>query len=557
MDRISKDTCMMLTDLLEQYGVRDAVLSPGSRNAPLLVAFERSEAFRTHIVIDEREAAFAALGMSLASGGAPVALVCTSGSALLNYAPAVAEAYYRRVPLIVVSADRPAEWIDQDDSQTIRQPGALGNIVRATLDVSETRYAGADGPWWLNRRLNDVLSAATGRIPGPVHINMQIAEPLTGMVDADVERVRGRRIGVFTPRGGALPPEMAATIAGSRRVMVVAGFMMPSESFSRKVNALAERGVLVLKEAQSNIRGTSPNVIGNIDATFHELRGRDEDAMPDLVISMGGALLSRHIKAFLRTAPNRPVIWSVGYQDHAVDCFKGLDTRVEMEPEDFVDALLALDCRKCGDYAELWLRASASGRTEAFANGAPWCDLTAVRALIEASPAIHLQVSNGTAVRYVQLFPEYERFLTIHCNRGVSGIDGCTSTAVGFSALADAPTLLLTGDMSAAYDVGALSLSQITARFKMAVLNNGGGGIFRFISSTRALPELERNFVAEPNLPLEGLAAAYGFRYFEARTLDELQEALPAFFAEAERPAILNILTPAELSADILTRYFQ
>lgn len=557
MDRISKDACLMLCDLLALYGVRKAVLSPGSRNAPLIIAMERSGDFDTHIVIDEREAAFAALGMSVASQQ-PVALVCTSGSALLNYAPAVAEACYRRTPLIVISADRPAEWIDQDDSQTIRQPDALANFVRASVDVSESTYAGPDGPWWLNRRLNDVLSAATGRIKGPVHINMQLAEPLTAMTDESTPRVRGTKIDLALPVGDGLPHKLADTYRRSPKVLAIIGFMDPDPQFGEYVNRLADTGCVVLKEAQSNIDGRSEFVSGTIDATLREIRGCEDEYVPDLVITMGGALLSRHIKAFLRRHAGRTTIWSVGHHDHAVDCFRGLDTRVEMDPREFVKAVLALDSQKPLSYAQAWRKASdASRRTAAFASAAPWSDFKAVYELIEASPRLHLQVSNGTAIRYVQLFSGYERFASVHCNRGVSGIDGCTSTAVGFSAVRKRPTLFLSGDMSAAYDIGALALPMITPRFKMAVLNNGGGGIFRFIPSTRNLPELERCFAASPRLPLADLARAYGFRYFEAADEKTFKDLLPDFFAESERPALLNIITPADISAQILTEYFQ
>lgn len=557
MDRISKDACLMLCDLLALYGVRKAVLSPGSRNAPLIVAMERSGNFDTHIVIDEREAGFVALGMSLASREA-VALVCTSGSALLNYAPAVAEACYRRIPLVVISADRPAEWIDQDDSQTIRQPDALANFVRASVDVSESAYAGVDGPWWLNRRLNDTLSAATGRIKGPVHINMQLAEPLTAMTNENTPRVFGTKIDVAVPVGGSLPDALVDTYRNSRKVLVVVGFMEPDPHFGSIVNRLADMGCAVLKEAQSNIDIRSEFVIGTIDATLREIRGCEDEYLPDLVITMGGALLSRHVKAFLRRHAGRMTIWSVGYHDRAVDCFRGLDTRVEMNPCDFVDAILSLDAPKPLSYAQTWRQAAlASQRTSSFAEAAPWSDFKAVYNLIEASPRIHLQVSNGTAIRYVQLFSGYGRFASIHCNRGVSGIDGCTSTAIGFSSVRKRPTLFLTGDMSAAYDIGALALPMITPRFKMAVLNNRGGGIFRFIPSTRDLPELERCFAASPRLPLAELARAYGFRYFEATDERSFKNLLPDFFAEAERPALFNIITPAEISAKILTEYFQ
>jgi 2-succinyl-5-enolpyruvyl-6-hydroxy-3-cyclohexene-1-carboxylate synthase len=165
-----------LATLLASHGVKRAVLSPGSRNVPLLVAVSKEPSIETEVVVDERSAAFMALGMASISG-CPVALVCTSGTALLNYAPAVAEAYYRHIPLVVVSADRPHCWIDQDDSQTIRQQGALASIVKASYDISADAVT-PDDDWYANRVINDALINATTGCKGPVHINMQINEPL-------------------------------------------------------------------------------------------------------------------------------------------------------------------------------------------------------------------------------------------------------------------------------------------------------------------------------------------------------------------------------------------
>lgn len=557
MDRISKDTCLMLCDLLALYGVRRVVLSPGSRNAPLIVAVGRSGEFLTDVIIDERQAAFAALGMALASSE-PVALVCTSGTALLNYTPAVAEAYYRRVPLVVVSADRPAEWIDQDDSQTIRQPGALANIVRDSLDVSEEQYAGPDGPWWLNRRLNDVLANATGRIKGPVHINIRLAEPLTATVQDSVPREHGRKIDVVSVVGGSLPENIALGYSNARRVLVIIGFMNPDPLMNELVNRLADSGCVVLKEAQSNISSCSRNVFPCIDAALKTARPELDNLVPDLVVTMGGSLLSRHVKTYLRRFSDRMTVWAVGYQDHAVDCFKGLDARIDMNPDEFVECLLSTGVVKGPEYAEAWHKAVRGESPEEFASRASWSDFKAVRTLIDGAPeGIHLQVSNGTAIRYVQLFRNYGKFSSVHCNRGVSGIDGCTSTAAGFASVAEGTTLLLTGDMSAAYDIGALSLPIITPRLRIAVLNNAGGGIFRFIPTSRDLPELEKYFVAKPRLPLERIAEAYGFDYFEADSEKSLLGSLPGFFSDSGRPALLNIITPAELSAEILSEFFR
>jgi 2-succinyl-5-enolpyruvyl-6-hydroxy-3-cyclohexene-1-carboxylate synthase len=181
-----------------------------------------------------------------------------------------------------------------------------------------------------------------------------------------------------------------------------------------------------------------------------------------------------------------------------------------------------------------------------------------MRSLVEQIPAAYdLQVSNGTAIRYLQLCDYSAIGGSISCNRGVSGIDGCTSTAIGAAMATGRPTLLITGDMSAQYDLGALAIADIPSTFRMAVLNNDGGGIFRFVRSTASLPEREEYFAARVNLPLRQLAEGFGFDYFEATSETELRQAVSEFFdTERQRPAILNIITPAEVSARRLNSYF-
>lgn len=566
-----KQTCRILADLLALYGVHDIVVSPGSRNAPLILAFARSgHGFRVREVIDERSAAFVALGMGLRSGN-PVAVACTSGTALLNFAPAVAEAFYRHVPLIAVSADRPACWIDQDDSQTIRQPGALATITRAGIDIP-VEDGSEQQLWYVNRKINDALSAATGYVRGPVHINIQLDEPLTGTFEVAYP-ASGRKITTLRP---VLSPSalegfdwLFKEIAGCGRVMVVAGFHEPSENLSRALTELSRLpGFVVLSEAQSNIRAAGDsNIIFNIDRTLRRLResGSPGEFCPQIVLTCGGALLSRHIKAYLRGISGLRHI-SVGHSDCAIDCFKALDTRVECGAEIFFKALAAhASDAVTSDYAEHWQRLDADGRraAEVFENNCPWSDFKAMSTLtrlLASGPGRYwnLHFSNGTAIRYAQLF-DYSHLGRIDCNRGVSGIDGSTSTAAGayFASGEDEVTMLVTGDMSAQYDMGALAIGGFDGRFKIAVLNNGGGGIFRFISSTSDLPELEKYFVGDVRLPLRSLAAGYGFRYVEVRSGKELVECWPGFAATGPQPVILNIITPGDTSAAILKNYFR
>ncbi|MCM1451796.1 MAG: 2-succinyl-5-enolpyruvyl-6-hydroxy-3-cyclohexene-1-carboxylic-acid synthase [Clostridium sp.] len=565
MENTDKAYCREIADLLAGHGVRHCVVCPGSRNAPLIVAMHRHPKLKCISIIDERSAAFAALGLATISGR-PVALVCTSGSAVLNFSPAVAEAYYRQAPLIVISADRPEEWIDQDDSQTIRQNGILGNIVKKSVDthveLSGDSWRARAQAWHVNRIVNDCLIEAVAAPAGPVHINVQLDAPLGKMNEACPESDFARVICVERP-SGMLPTarvrELAEKLAWPQKALVIAGFMPPDEKVSRALTTLASMpNVAVMTEAQANVHGGA-DFIGNIDLTLAGMtKGQREELRPDVVITIGGSLVSRIVKGWLRESEAKH--WHIGMQPYSVDCFIHLDLRIAMQAKDLMPALASamrrqIRGREAADgYAAAWRRAKREAQEAAAKKieGAPWSDLIAMRFIMNRMPSRwNLQLSNGTAVRYAQMF-DYRRIHRIDCNRGVSGIDGCASTAIGAAHAYSGTTLLVTGDMSMQYDISALSSPLATPRVKIAVLNNGGGGIFRCVASTRDLPELDQYFACRTNLPLRELAQAYGFAYFEARGERELEEAWTGFEGENQRPAILNLITDAAESASIL-----
>ncbi|MCM1505027.1 MAG: 2-succinyl-5-enolpyruvyl-6-hydroxy-3-cyclohexene-1-carboxylic-acid synthase [Muribaculum sp.] len=558
-----KDACRILVSVLCRHGVREAVLSPGSRNAPIVVAVSACREIKTTVVVDERSAAFVALGKASVSGS-PVMLVCTSGTALLNYAPAVAEAYYRNVPLVVVSADRPMEWIDQDDSQTLRQFEALSHYVKRSYNIPSA-CGDYTSQWYVNRVANDAMINCMTARRAPVHINVQIDTPLGGLVAKHDEYWTGRIVSMAEPKSMLTDEQkrMFARMFGpSRKVLVIAGFLDPSPRLSETLAALTESGnVAVMCETVSNLRGE--NFVYDIDATLSSLDEKDLDLMrPDTVVTIGGAIVSRFIKSYLRKNVVTDHI-HVGFTDNTIDCFQSLTLRVPMHPADFFAAILPSVVgtgggRAC-DYCSRWNLASRSARSvhSIYTDGVAWSDLKAMRYVMSNLPkGCALQLSNGTSVRYAQLFPP-NQVGRCDCNRGVSGIDGCTSTAVGASTAFDGTTILITGDMSAQYDMGAFSLPCVAPSFKMIVLCNGGGGIFRFIDSTAALPQLEEYFVVPRHFPLAKIADAYGFACFEASSMDTLAEQFPRFIAESGRPAVLALHTPSEESAEVLRGFFR
>ena len=523
MKTTDKQGCNIIVTLLAEHGVKRVVLSPGSRNAPLLMAFSRTPDIQDYVVVDERTAAFMALGMSQRSGE-PVALVCTSGTALLNYAPAVAEAYYQHIPLIVISADRPMEWIDQDDSQTLRQYGALSHFVKRSYNLRAELSLPMDG-WYFNRSVRErfVTRIPSSNIPDEQSMKLLCDEFMS-----------------------------------ARKVLVLVAFSQPDEQLSQALLRLAELPqVVVLTESIANVRGK--NLIPTIDRVYSVIdKAEWEDYAPDLLITLGGSLVSRMIKAFLRQ--HKPKLhWRISQGDHVVDTMQSLTCHIDSQAASFLEVLSRSVFPIESDYSMLWHRKEviATRLHDDYIAHVGWCDLKAFSLILPAiPPGTALQLSNGTTVRYAQLF-KCEQVLRSDCNRGVSGIDGSTSTAAGAACVVEEMTVLITGDMSFSYDVNGLSSTYLSPRFKIIVMCNGGGGIFRFIKPTSDLPELETCFEIHRDISVEKYADLFGLRYFELNDEKSAAEVLSLFFAEKDRPAILAVHTPNVYNAEVLRGYFR
>ena len=544
--------CQILVETMHFHGVNHAVVSPGSRNAPLIIALSRSR-IETHIVVDERSAAYVALGMAQQLK-APVALVCTSGTALLNYAPAVAEAYYQKIPLIVVSADRPQEWIDQDDSQTIRQFKALDQFVKRSYDIP-ARCDDDTAVWYAERIAHDAMMEATSLRRAPVHINVQLAEPLNGLT---TEPYKLRRIHHFPSYDGICRDDIIKLKEQllHKRVMIIAGFMEMNEPLRQALNDIAAKdAAVVLTETISNM--ADDFTINAIDRTLLAIDENDKRYYPDVVITIGGAIVSRKIKAFLRKV--KPDHWYVGLNDVTVDCFQSLTRRIEANPDTFIPTLFQ-DSLTVKSFCTIWKDAHTAGlrRHHKYLEKIGWSDMKAYETIFDfyqQNPDnLIMHLSNGTTIRYAQLFGD--RVIAPNfCNRGVSGIDGCTSTAIG-AAMVNGPAVLITGDMSFLYDISALSAITPKLQLKIVVVDNGGGGIFRFIDSTSSLPELEKYFVVKRNLDVEKVAASFGIKTYRADNTDSLLEQLSNMMVE-DGPAVLVVKTDGKRSAEILKNYFK
>lgn len=555
-----KPSALILADLLVKYGVERVVCSPGSRNAPLIEALRQTK-LQMLDIIDERVAAFVALGIARQTNRR-VALVCTSGTALLNYAPAVAEAFYQGVPLVVVSADRPMQWIDQDDSQTIRQVGALDNIVKGSLDIPDFIASDSEMCWYVSRTVSEALILALRFKAGPVHLNFQFNEPLKGSADSIVALSPRPKVVELLNGQNTISVDDARALAGylqDKRVLVVAGFMSPDHRLSRVLRRfISLPNVFLLPEALANLH-ISP--LNGIDRCIGGLEPDElRELLPDVVITLGGSLVSRKVKEWLRSAPEQMEHWSFDTASTLADCFRHLTRKITISSADFFSRLgRELSALKpistySADWMSIMRRTSDSAK--AFLESAPWCDLKAHYILYSRISADwNVCCSNGTSVRYAELFCK-PRQQQLSCNRGTSGIEGCTSTAVGQAVATPQTTLLVSGDMSLRHDLGGLALPCVPDNFKVVVFNNGGGDIFRFIPSTRDLICVEEHFTLSDKLctPLKPIAEALGYNYLKADSAASLVAAISKL-KSSDTKTILEVFTPSDVNASVIRNF--
>lgn len=545
-----------LARLCAAKGVQHVVISPGSRSAPLVIAFHRQPGMRCVQVIDERSAAFFALGMAQQLH-APVALICTSGSAVLNYGPAIAEAFYQRVPLLVITADRPEEWMDQGEGQAIRQHRVLALHMARSVQLPREAHD-ALSRWHCGRLINEAIDATLLPVPGPVHVNVPFAEPLYGMAD---HTVHTRTIAQALTNAFILPDQArwsTQQMSASLNVMVLAGQGVWSEGLRKQLLQLASLPQFaVLTEATSNL--DDPAFITCIDRAIEGVNDRNvNDLRPDLLITFGGAVVSKRIKTLLRAW--RPAQhWNIDAGQRHCDTYQSLTHDFAVAPEIFFAQLCGAVRGNESLYGAAWKMVGERMRAahHRVLASAPFCDLSVFHTLCERMPAgtdVHL--ANSTPARYAQLF-DRARGHRWFSNRGTSGIDGCTSTAVGAAHATQKITTLITGDTAFCYDSNAFWNNCLSPLLKVIVIDNGGGNIFRYIEGPDREPDLLKWFEAPHGRDIEGLVKSYDLSYHRATDEASLVAGLDLLYTPQGRPAVLHVITDAITSPRVLRDYFQ
>ncbi|MGC1242667.1 MAG: 2-succinyl-5-enolpyruvyl-6-hydroxy-3-cyclohexene-1-carboxylic-acid synthase [Chryseosolibacter sp.] len=549
-----------IAQLCVRHNIRQAVLCPGSRCAPLTLAFTRHPEMTTRTFSDERSAGFVALGMAQAAN-APVVLVCTSGTAAYNLAPAVAEAYFSQTPLIIFTADRPAEWIAQHDGQTIYQTDIFGKHVKKSFQLPQD-YDHADSLWGINRIVNEALNLSRQLPCGPVHINAPFREPLYPSPEEKIVYTPDVRVIREQTQFPGLSPDVMAQIqsawSGFQNILVVAGQQDPDAEVLRVVSEFHEKHhVPVVHDLISNLHGLR-HTIQHADLFLGQSADNLKEMLrPDLLITFGQSLISKNLKLFLRKYPAKNH-WHIQHAGPVADTFKNLTDIFFTSPKNFFEFLSsvaappAFDSRKQQNYYRLWEaeeRRVVRALDEFFREPALG-ELAVVKTLMDnLPPESNLHLANSMSVRYANFIGVTGGKEGIHVfsNRGTSGIDGSTSTAVGHALHSGRPNFLITGDLAFFYDRNAFWHNYSLPNLRILLLNNHGGLIFDVLEGPSSMPEAREYFITRQKLNARKLCEEFGFGYLRPDHSGELKNTFSDFLTFDNSTKIM------ELESDTLT----
>lgn len=555
-----------IPEICHQLGIKEAIIAPGSRSAPLTIAFARHPDIHCRVIPDERSAAFIAMGIAQATN-TPLVLICTSGSAALNFAPAIAEAYFQQIPLLILTADRPPEWIDQLDGQTIRQTNIYGKHVKKSFSL-EVDLSHQDAQWHSNRIISESINLATRFPKGPVHINVPFREPLY----PESTESKPDSVKVIRKKEAALTFEneevelIKKELLSYNRILIVCGQDFRENSELDYLDTIIkELKIPVIGDIISNIHGISNTILHSDIFLSSSKRGLQESLQPDLLLTFGKSVLSKNLKLMLRK--NKPrEHWHIQPGGYFADTYQSITKTVEAS----VDTFLKLICETKNDdsfnfqkqenYFHIWQieERKAIRHLNSFFPQNYLGEFEVAQKVINQLTSGNLHLANSMSVRYGNFvgLTTNQNDVKVFSNRGTSGIDGCTSTAIGV-ALTDPNKLnvLITGDMAFFYDRNAFWHNYKTPNLRILVLNNHAGGIFRIIKGPSATQELEEYFETNQRLTAKYIAKEFGFEYLLCDKRSKLSNYVKQFLAEDNDPKILEIETSSQNNKEILEQF--
>ncbi len=533
-----------ILQICKAKNIKNIVISPGSRNAPLIIGFTNDSFFTCYSIVDERSAGFFALGIAQQTSE-PVALLCTSGSALLNYYPAFAEAFYSQIPLIILSADRPLDKIDIGDGQTIRQQNVFENHSLYNANLTENAS---------NKNELEICKAIdiAKEEKGPVHINIPFEEPLYDTIFEPTIKVN---ITNYKPINTNKSANFDDKIwKNSTKKLVIIGSQKPNILNNNSLDILInDPSIVVLTETTSNVY--HENFISRIDVLITSFTANDFDNFkPDLLITFGGMIVSKRIKSFLRNYQPKHH-WHID-ELRAYNTYNCLTKHFIEHPNSFFKRIPHnyISSNYKSNILSIW--EEILRKHQLFTSNVPYSDFYVYENIFKLLPnTTHLQIGNSSAIRYAQLFKNKPTF-QVFCNRGTSGIDGSTSTAIGAAIINKKPTIFITGDISFFYDSNALCNNYIPKNFKIIIVNNSGGGIFRILPGFQETETFTTYFETSHKRTAKYFAKMYNFGYQTIKNIADFKKTFNKFILQNSQPQILEIFTPEKINDIVLKDYF-
>lgn len=541
----------ILVDLLKQFQIYDIVLSPGGSDIPLIHSIETDSAFTCYSVVDERSAAYFALGMAQQKNK-PVACVCTSGTAVCNYVPGITEAYYQNVPVLAITADKNPYFQGQLETQKIEQTKMFQDVVKKS--VSLPLMNSEEDDWLCNRLVNEALLELTHHGTGPVQINI----PIVGRTDVyNNDRVPlERKVDIVDIlESEEIWKTYAEKIANAHRVMFVVG---QNVAFTDDDLTLMER-IYERTNCIFAIEHLSNLSCNGCVYTYPVSEMRSGDGLskltPDLVISIGNNLAAYNLKPFLRLNYKKMENWLITENGIFRDAYKSLKTIFEVPFSVFLEKMikeLPLVNERSGEYYKEWDKEISTIIIPEF----PFSNLYAankVAKIIPANSILHLAILNST--RVMQFFPISKNVKT-YSNVGGLGIDGCFSTFAGQAASTDELAYLIIGDLSFFYDMNAASLKSIGSNVRVILLNNCGGSEFHFFIGKEKISSINDYISAEHTKVAAGWAISLGYEYYCATNKKEFDSIIQKFGEKSDNPMFLEVLTDMEDDAKITKDFY-
>ncbi|TJZ59878.1 2-succinyl-5-enolpyruvyl-6-hydroxy-3-cyclohexene-1-carboxylic-acid synthase [Sphingobacterium olei] len=541
-----------LLSLLKQFGIRRIVISPGSRHFSIIHSMENDPFFDLYSVVDERSAAFFALGL-IQRYNEPAAVCCTSGTSAINYGSAVVEAFYQRLPLLLLTADRLPEFLGQMEDQMFKQDDAFHHFIKYHGQLKQ--ISNSFDEWFCNRVINEGLLALNHHGQGPVQLNIPIENHhLDTFAQTNLPAVR-KITRYFSYERTEVWNGIANSLRG-KKVMIIWGQTHHTAPELREVfnTAVKQLGAVVLTDNLSNWNGDN-----TLDDTFLLLRAlkRSEKSefSPDIVISMfGNYVFNGEIKGLLRPLGKSFEHWLIDPSGIICDPFKRLTRIFEMREDVFFSQILTAGIESKSDYYEKWKLISDILEEPKV----PYSELYAIGDFIKSLPKnVDLHIANSSPIRMFSTF-KLDPTIKVYCNRGVNGIDGCMSTTVGFSANTDNPVFLVIGDLTFFYDMNALWNRHLGSNIRILLLNNEGGAVMHMPLHDRMASILPKHVSAGHGTSAKGWVESLGIRYISATNERECQDGVQILTDNSYTGAVvLEVFTQKESDVKILKEYFK